>query len=153
MQESETQSGPAEHALPFLRWHSPTPLHVLAPEQPEFASSVNLGTAVHDPSNPGSPHDWQVPQAEDVQQTPSTQLPEAQSFDAEQLFPRFFRQVPDWSQIESPPQLSSVAFLTGEQVPTLPVSAQLTHEPSQPLSQQTPSTQKPLAHCAPTVHV
>jgi len=94
-----------------------------------------------------------VPHAELVQQTPSTQFPEAHSFDAEQLFPRFFRQVADGSQIESPPQVSSVAFLTGEQVPTFPVRAQLTQDPSQAVSQQTPSTQKPLAHCAPVVHV
>jgi hypothetical protein len=46
---------------------------------------------------------------------------------------------------------SSVAFLIGAQVPTLPVCAQLWQAPSQAASQQTPSTQNPLAHCAATV--
>jgi hypothetical protein len=152
-QLSDTQSSAAPQAPPFLRWHPPSPSQVLPPEQPESPSSVNLGTAVQDPSNPGRPQDWQVPHADVVQQTPSTQFPEAHSLDAEQLLPRFFRHVADSSHIESPLQVSSVAFLTGEQVPTFPVRAQLTHDPSQALSQQTPSTQKPLAHCAPTVQV
>jgi len=35
----------------------------------------------------------------------------------------------------------------------LPVCEQLWQAPSHAVSQQTPSTQKPLAHCAATVHV
>jgi hypothetical protein len=37
---------------------------------------------------------------------------------------------------------------TGVQVPTLRTRLQLTHGPSQALSQQTPLAQKPLAHSA-----
>jgi hypothetical protein len=94
-----------------------------------------------------------VPQEALPQQTPSTQLPVAQSLANAQAFPTTLRQAPEPSQVESPEHPSSVAFLSGEHVPTLPVCAQLSQVPSQARSQQTPSTQKPLAHCAPTVHV
>jgi len=92
-----------------------------------------------------------MPQAALPQQTPSTQLPDAHSFETEQALPSRVRQVLEASQIRSPRQVSSAAFSTGEQVPILPASAQLSQEPSQAASQQTPSTQKPLAHCAPIV--
>jgi pimeloyl-ACP methyl ester carboxylesterase len=149
-QLSEVHSASSPHVVPFLKRHPPTPSQVFSPEQ--SASSVNLGTAVQFPWKPATAHDWQLPQAALLQQTPSTQLPDAQSLEMAQAFPSRLRHAPVASQTESPPQVSSVAFVIGEQVPTLPVSTQLSHDPSQALSQQTPSTQKPLAHCAPTVH-
>jgi hypothetical protein len=61
-----------------------------------------------------------------------------------------------WTASHAPPQsVPSVAQAlrpprgapaTGEQVPSCPLSAQASHWPLQVVSQQTPSTQKPLAH-------
>lgn len=138
---------------PFLSWHAPRPLHVLVAAEQVSGSSVNFGTGAQMPTAPGTAHDWQVPQTELEQQTPSTQLPDAQSLGAEHAFPSSLRQFPSVSQVESPPHVSSCVSMTGEQVPTLPVIAQLLQEPSQAVSQQTPSMQKPLAHCAPLVQV
>jgi hypothetical protein len=129
-----------------LERHAPSPSQVFWPEQPESASSVNFGTSAQVPSDPKSAHDWHVPHAALPQQTPSTQLPEAHSLDRAQAPPRLLRHVLVSSQIESPPQVSSVAFLMGEQVPTFPVRAQLSQDLSHARSQQIPSTQKPFGH-------
>jgi hypothetical protein len=91
-------------------------------------------------------HDSPVAHSFAPQQTPSTQLPEAHSLDRAQAPPRLLRHVLVSSQIESPPQVSSVAFLMGEQVPTFPVRAQLSQDLSHARSQQIPSTQKPFGH-------
>jgi hypothetical protein len=88
-----------------------------------------------------------------AQQTPSTQLPEAQSLDPAQVFPSAFRQVPDALQVDSALQVSSSAFLTGEHVPSVPARVQLWHGWSHATSQQTPSTQNPVGHWAPTVQI
>jgi hypothetical protein len=145
-QLSDVHFALSSHATPFFERHAPSPSQVWSPEQLESASSVNLGTGAQVPSEPGSPHDWQVPQVAPPQQTPSTQFPDAHSLENAHAFPRTLRHAPAPSQIESPLQLSSVAFLIGEQVPTLPVSAQPSQDPPHARSQQTPSTQKPVAH-------
>jgi hypothetical protein len=115
------------------------------------ASSTNLPTGAHFPSKPGTAQAWHVAHPDVAQQAPSTQLPDAHSAFVEQVRPRSFRQAPVASQIEPFMHASSAPLLTGEQVPTLPVSEQLWQAPSHAVSQQTPSTQKPLAHCAATV--
>jgi hypothetical protein len=150
-QFSDTQSPALAQVLPFLPRHSPCPSQLLAPEQ--TPSSTNLATGAHFPSKPGTAHAWHVPHAPVAQQTPSTQLPDAHSAFVEQLRPRSLRQAPVASQVELPMQASSVPFLTGEQMPALPVCAQLSQAPSHAVSQQTPSTQKPLGHWAETVQV
>ena len=134
------------HAVPFLERHAPSPSQVFSAEQAESASSVNLGTSVQVPADPGSAQDWQVPHAALPQQTPSTQLAEAHSLEKAQALPSILRHVLVSSQIESPPQVSSVVFLIGEQVPTFPVRAQLSQAPSHARSQHTPSTQRPFGH-------
>jgi len=102
---------------------------------------------MHVPAAPGAVHVWQLLALHGPsQQTPSTQFPDAHSLGLVHALPRSLRQAPSPSQVDAPPHTSSVAFLIGEQVPTLPVSAQLSQEPSHARSQQTPSTQKPLAH-------
>jgi hypothetical protein len=126
-------------------------LQVFCPVQVS-ASSVNLATGAHAPSEPGTAHDWHVPHAELEQQTPSTQLPDAQSPSVSHAVPSALRQMPAASQIESPSQVSSCVPVTGEHTPTFPVSAQLVHEPSHAVSQQTPSAQWPLSHCSSLVH-
>jgi hypothetical protein len=112
-----------------------------------------LATGAQAPTEPGTAHDWQVPQAELAQHTPSTQLPEAQSLGTEQAFPSGLRQFPCESQVASPLHVSSWTSRTGEQVPILPVNAQLRHEPSHAVSQHTPSAQNPLPHWAFAVQV
>jgi hypothetical protein len=46
---------------------------------------MNRATGVHFPSKPGTAHAWHLPHAAVVQQTPSTQLPDAHWELAEQL--------------------------------------------------------------------
>jgi hypothetical protein len=74
----------------------------------------------------------------------------------------YLRQAPAPSHTPSRPQLDapssghwsrgSVATSAGAHVPTLPWAAHVMHVPSHAEPQQTPSTQKPLAHSAPAVH-
>jgi hypothetical protein len=100
-----------------------------------------LATGAHAPTESGTAHDWHVPQPALAQQTPSTQLPEAQLFAVEHARPNAGRHLPSASQIESPSHVSSGASLTGAHVPIFPVSAQLEHASSHAPSQQTPSAQ------------
>jgi hypothetical protein len=76
---------------------------------------------------------------------------------AEQVVPTgYLRHAPAPSQTPSRPQLAapssghcsrgSVATSAATQAPTLPCAAQVMHVPSHAEPQQTPSTQKPLAH-------
>jgi len=146
-----TQSAAEAHMLPLLPRHSPRPLQLFVPEHP--SRSTNRATGAQVPSNPATEHDWQADPHEAVpQQTPSMQWPDTHWSGEEQILPRAFLQAPAPSHIESPVQASSAAFFTAEHVPTLPVCAQLTQAPSHAVSQQTPSTQKPLAHWAAIVH-
>ena len=63
-------------------------------------------------------------------------------------------QTPDCPQVDAGPcaQMpwgSAAARVVGQQVPTRPDCAQLTQGPVQAMLQQTPSAQKPEAHCDP----
>jgi hypothetical protein len=57
VQWSDVHSASPPQAVPFFERHSPRPLHVVSPEQPESASSVNFGTIVQVPADPGTAHD------------------------------------------------------------------------------------------------
>jgi hypothetical protein len=122
------------------------PLQVRSPSQSEFGSSLNLSTGAQVPTDPNIEHDWHSPHAALAQQTPSTQLPDAQSPVPTHAAPSGWRHAPAWSHTRPPLHMSSAASLTAEQTPTFPVSVQLLHAPSHAASQQTPSTQKPVEH-------
>jgi hypothetical protein len=93
-------------------------------------------------------HVRHAPVHADGQHAPSLQKPLAQSAGAVQVWPAFFLQVPEPSQVEVPVHSGvSSALATVEQVPV----AQLWHGPPQPVSQQAPSLQYPLAHSVASV--
>jgi hypothetical protein len=86
---------------------------------------------------------------------PFLQLPLAHSASAPHAWPAALRHAPAPLQIWVPLHagLLSVAFLgTNVHVPMLPVTLHARQVPVQALSQQTPSTHTPLAHCALIVH-
>jgi hypothetical protein len=67
-------SAPVVHAVPFAC----EPMHrpfVQVPEAPQEPQAAPLGRGLHVPALPDTLHDWQAPQDEELQQTPSTQLP------------------------------------------------------------------------------
>jgi len=92
------------------------------------------------------------------QHTPSTQFPLPQ-LSASVHDPPFsarglqipFEQKSELAQSPSTWQRSHDGPLTGAQVPTLPRAVQVSHSPSQAVSQHTPSTQLPLPHSAEVV--
>jgi hypothetical protein len=55
--------------------------------QPPCGSIAPTGTGLHAPADPATLHEVQVPQLDDEQQTPSTQLPLAHSAAAPQIWP------------------------------------------------------------------
>ena len=62
-----------------------------AAAQPPCGSIAPTGTGLQAPAEPATLHEVHVPQLDDEQQTPSTQLPLSQSAAAAQLWPsRFF---------------------------------------------------------------
>jgi hypothetical protein len=93
--------------------HAPAPLQVKAPHS--LAGSVPPASAVQPPSSPGTLQAWQVPAQSVLQQTPSTQKPEAQSEACEQARPLPF------GPLQLPPSQLLVALH----------SAVSTHVPSQ----------------------
>jgi hypothetical protein len=67
-------------------------------------------------------------------------------------------QTPDWPQLDSALRVhtwwgSAAPSVVGAQVPRRPDCAQLTHGPVQAMLQQTPSAQKPEAHCDPALQM
>jgi hypothetical protein len=75
---------PAEQAWPSSSLHAPDPSHELVPVQ--LFGSLALVIVVQLPTEEPSQR-WQVPQLEELQQTPSTQLAVLQSLPVAQLEP------------------------------------------------------------------
>jgi hypothetical protein len=71
-------------------WQAPatqTPVLPHSPAATQFGGSAVLSATFEHVPLPLSAHDWQMPQLEVVQQTPSVQLPTAHSFAAEHAAP------------------------------------------------------------------
>ena len=98
-------------------------------------------------------HTSQAPPHAELQHTPSAHDPLAHCVPALHAWPLRSLHAPVASQVlVATGQLSaSSAFVTGEHVPGVaPLHAW--QAPHDPLSQHTPSTQKPVSHCVPLVH-
>jgi hypothetical protein len=101
------------------------------------------------PARPTWLQDTHGPEQAALQQTPSTQKPDAHSALVVQARPLLALQLPVPSQAFPASQLlaTSVPALTGEQVPSDPGTLQDLHVPAHAAaSQQTPSVQNPLVH-------
>ena len=115
-----------------------TPLHAAphAPDPAQAARGVDALlcgaplTAVQAPTAPATLHAWHCPEQLVLQQTPSTQLPDAHSVPAAQAVPFTLRH---W--------------------PTAPVTLQAYPAVLHALLQHTPDTQNPLVHALFPVHV
>jgi hypothetical protein len=96
------------HTVPATQWrHAPAPSQ--APSVPQVAAGVALqrpwgsappaATLVHAPTKPGTLQAWQLPQADDPQQTPSVQLPLLHSVPATHSAPSGFSLHSDPAQV------------------------------------------------------
>jgi hypothetical protein len=103
--------------------HVPLPPHAARGVAPEAFGCAGPDTAMQVPAEPETSHAWHCPPHALLQQTPSTQLPDAHSPAAAHAVP--------------------FAFL---HVPTEPDALQVKPLVAQALSQQRPATQKPLVH-------
>jgi hypothetical protein len=157
-------------SAPQAARQDPLPEQYVRPHSP--AVSVRAGVAVQVPGLPGRLHASQVPPQAPLQQTPSTQLPEAQVRPAVQAVPSgvLAVQAPpaQWlpvlqsasvlqglAQEAPPPQRARPHSLEGSlragtrlQVPALPGRLHARQVPVHAPSQHTPSTQLPEAHSA-----
>jgi hypothetical protein len=150
------QSPFAAHVSPFVNTQAPALLHALGVTH-ALAGNVScwpVGTLVQVPRLPATLHAWHAVVHVLLQQTPSTQLPLRHWPSLEQVCPL----VSTHALAPLPPlqALGATHALVGKlsvcpegrlvQVPTLPVTLHAWQMPLQALSQQTPSTQLPLAH-------
>jgi hypothetical protein len=166
-------------SVPQVAMHSPAPLQNVRPHTP--SSSVPAARAVQVPTVPARLHASQPPTQAELQQVPSTQLPDWHSPGALQAWPSASlpthtrapasvtaHRVPGL-QSESAAHESlqpsvplqsvrphsfwgSVPPATGAQVPRLPATSQASQAPVQAVAQHTPSTQRPPRHSASTPH-
>jgi hypothetical protein len=159
MQNALKQSPMTAHVEPFSFLQLPMPSHeTVVPEQSIVAlrSSWPAGMFVHAPAVMiETLHDWHVPEQAELQQTPSTQKPLKQSPSTPHAEPLSFLQLPMPSQEFVVVQLGASSTFMGVlvHVPSAPVTLQAVHVAVHVELQHTPSTQKPLTHSVPVVHV
>jgi len=138
------------HVWPPIRMHVPPKQAELPVQVPSVAP---LGTVWQVPTDPATLHELQFELHAVSQQTPSTQKPLPHCPLLAHVWPPISRHVPP-KQAELTVQVPSVAPLgTVWQVPTDPVTLHELQFELHAVSQQTPSTQKPLPHCPLLAHV
>jgi hypothetical protein len=143
------------HVCPLIERQWPAPSQVCEPEHTGLVSLPFSGMLVQVPTVPGRAHDWQAPVQGASQQTLSTQLPLAHWAGELHAWPAMETHCPLPLQALVPAQRGFVSvppsgMLT--QMPGLPAWLQVWQGPLHAPPQQTPSTQKPLAHCALALH-
>lgn len=151
---------PVEHAEALgsegLTVQAAAPLH--SPVEHSLSGSVPDAMGPHCPLNPpprlAIEHARQVSVQGAPQQKPSAQLFDKHCVPIEQVLPLYILQAPAPSQDPPEHSLSGLPYRTmGLHVPSAPcpffAAVHAIHVPVHALSQQTPSTQNPLAHSAP----
>jgi hypothetical protein len=143
------------HGVPPMFLHAPSPLHAKSPLQLVSSSTPPFGTFVHVPRCPVTLHAMHCAVHAVPQQYPSTQKPLVHAPFALHGCPLLSLHAPAPSHDDGVAQVPGSFANCGtlKHVPSCPLTLHAVHVPAHPVSQQYPSTQKPVAHWLFSVHV